>query len=54
MVPDTDPDQDSDLGFWWLKIKKSMEQLEKRLPFFIKKFKIAIYLSLGLHKGRPN
>ncbi len=42
---------DPDPGFWWPKIKKNL-QLKKKLNNFWSK--IAIYLSLGLHKGLPN
>ncbi len=45
--PDTDPAlfliADPDPGFWWPKIEK-----------ILKLKKIAIYLSLGLYKGRPS
>ncbi len=43
----TDPDP----GFWWPKIGKKL-QMKKYQIFFWSK--IAIYLSLGLHKGRPS
>ncbi len=39
-----------DPGFWWAKIVKNL--LLKNLIFFWSK--IAIYLSLGLHKGRQS
>ncbi len=45
----TDPDPNP--GFWWKKIGKSLQL--KIFLFFIFWFKIAIYLSLGLYKGRP-
>ncbi len=46
-----DPVSDPDLGFWWPKIEKNL-QLKINLIFFW--VNIAIYLSLGLHKGRPS
>ncbi len=48
-VPDTDPDPVPDPGFWDQKLKKT--KAEKKIIFLSK---IAIYLSLGLLKGRPN
>ncbi len=42
MNPDPDP------GFWWLKLQK---KLTKIIIFWSK---VAIYSSLGLHKGRPS
>ncbi len=59
--PDTYPDPaffliaDSDPGsgsrVWWLKIEKNL-QLEIKFLFSLSK--LAIYLSLGLHKGRTS
>jgi hypothetical protein len=57
--PDTDPDPafflipdpGSGSRVWWSKIEKNL-QLEDLIKFFWSK--IATYLSLGLHKGRPS
>ncbi len=59
--PDTDPDPefyliaDPDSGsgsrVWWSKIEKN---LLLEILFLFSRSKIAIYLSLGLHKGRPS
>ncbi len=46
-----DPDPDPDQGFWWPKIEKNL-QLKKKLDMLLKK--IAIWSSLGLHKGRTS
>ncbi len=45
----TDPDPDP--SFWWPEIEKNL-QLKKKNIFFLSK--TTIYLSLGLHKGRPS
>jgi hypothetical protein len=48
--PDPVPDLDPNSGFWWPKMTKKIKL--KKIIFF--KSKIAIYLSLGLHNGRPS
>ncbi len=46
----TDPDTDPDPWFWWAKIENNTADVF--FTFFLSK--IAIFLSLGLHKGRPS
>ncbi len=43
---------DPDLGFWWPKTYKNLQVKKKLIITFLSM--IAIYLSLGLHKGRPS
>ncbi len=52
LIADPPPDSvlDTDPGFWWPKTVKLFSW--KQFIFFISK--VAIYLSLGLHKGRPS
>ncbi len=55
MNPDPEPafhmNPDLDPGFWWIKIEKNIA--EKMFELILFWSKIAIYLSLGLFKGRP-
>ncbi len=48
----TNLDPDPDPGFWWLNIEKNLQLKKIWILFFWSK--IAIYLSLGHHKGRPS
>ncbi len=40
-----------DTGFWWSKIGKN---LQLKIFFYLLLSKTTIYLSLGIHKGRPS
>jgi hypothetical protein len=46
----TDPVPDPDPGFWWPEIDKN---LQVKIFITILWSKIALYLFLGIHKGRP-
>jgi hypothetical protein len=48
------PDPDTDPGFWWPEIEEEKNTNENFVKSFFLLKKFAIYLSLGLHKGRQS